>query len=84
MRTTVTLDPDNDAAVRRLMRERGLTFKRAVNLAMRQGLAPNPGTGAFRTTTYAMGESAVPIDKAMRLAAELEDEEIIRKLTLRK
>lgn len=84
MRTTVTLDPENDAAVRRLMRERGLTFKQAVNEAMRQGLAPRSATGEFRTTTYAMGESTVPIDKAMRLAAELEDEEIIRKLALRK
>jgi len=31
-----------------------------------------------------MGRSAAPIDKAMRLAAELEDEEIVRKLALRK
>jgi len=84
MRTTVTLDPDIDAAVRRLMRERGLTFKQAVNEAMRQGLAPEPGPEAFRTTTYAMGRPAAPIDKAMRLAAELEDEEIVRKLALRK
>jgi len=84
MRTTVTLDTDIDAAVRRLMRERGLTFKQAVNEAMRQGLAPGPGLGAFRTTTYAMGRPAAPIDKAMRLAAGLEDEEIVRKLALRK
>ena len=84
MRTTVSLDPDNDAAVRRLMRERGLTFKQAVNEALRQGLAPGRASEAFRTTTYAMGRPAAPIDKAMRLAAELEDEEIIRKLALRK
>ncbi len=84
MRTTVTLDPDTDAAVRRLMRERGLTFKQAVNEAVRQGLAPRPAAQAFRTRTYAMGRSAAPIDKAMRLAAEFKDEEIVRKLALRK
>jgi hypothetical protein len=32
----------------------------------------------------AMGRPAVPIDKALRLAADLEDEEIIRKLAQRK
>ena len=82
MRTTVTFDADNHTAVRRLMRERGLTFEQAVNEALRRGLAPRSGTGSFRTTTYVMGESAVPTDKAMRLAAELEDEEINRKLAL--
>ena len=84
MRTTITLDPDTDAAVRRLMRERGLTFKQAVNDAIRSGLAPRPDAPAFRTKTYRMGTPVMPIDKALRLAADLEDEEIIRKLALRK
>jgi len=84
MRTTVTLDADADAAIRRLMRDRGLTFKVAVNEAIRSGLAPRSSEDVFRTPTFAMGPPAVPIDKAMRLAAELEDEEIVRKLALRK
>ena len=84
MRTTVTLEPDTDAAVRRLMRERGLTFKEAINEAIRQGVAPAPTTKPFETTAHEMGAPAVPVDKALRLAAELEDEEIIRKLALRK
>ena len=83
MRTTVTLDPDTDAAVRTLMRERGFSFKQAVNEAIRQGLSPRP-IGRFETRTYSMGRPAMPIDKALRLAADLEDEEIIRKLALRK
>lgn len=33
MRTTVTLDAESGAIVRRLMRERGLTFKQALNTA---------------------------------------------------
>lgn len=84
MRTTITLDPDADAAIRRLMRERGLTFRQAVNEAIRVGTSPRPKTPAFRTPTFRMGRPAVPIDKALRLAAELEDEEIIRKLAQRK
>jgi len=84
MRTTVTLDPDNAAAIRKLMSERGLSFKEAVNESLRAALAPRRSAKRFRTTTFAMGKPAVPIDKALRLAAELEDEEIIRKLALRK
>jgi hypothetical protein len=84
MRTTVTLDADNDLAVRRLMRERGLTFKQAVNEAIRQGLSARSRGPAFRTTTFSMGPPRTPIDKVLRLAAELEDEAIIRKLAERK
>jgi hypothetical protein len=84
MRTTVTLDPENDIALRRLMRERGLTFRQAVNLAIRDGLVPRRASREIRMPTFAMGEPILPIDKAMLLAAELEDEEIIRKLAQRK
>ena len=41
MRTTVTLDPDTDAIVRKLMRGRRLTFKQALNAAIRSGFAYN-------------------------------------------
>ena len=34
----------------------------------------------FRTPTYDMGASSIPVDKALRLAADLEDEVLIRKL----
>jgi hypothetical protein len=84
MRATITLEPDVDAAIRGLMRERGLTFRQAVNEAIRMGLSPRPRSSAFRTRTHAMGRPMVPIDKALRLAADLEDEEIIRKLAQRK
>ncbi len=83
MRTTVTLEPDADAIVRRLMRDRGLTFKQALNEAIRAS-ASRPGRRPFRTRTFAMGPSALPMDKALRLAAELEDEELLRKLAARK
>jgi hypothetical protein len=84
MRTTVTLDPDADAAVRRLMRERGMTFKQALNEAIRRGTGPQRDALPFRTTAHAMGEPVLPIEKALRLAAQLEDEEIVRKLAQRK
>jgi hypothetical protein len=84
MRTTITLDPDTEALVKRLMRERGLSFKEAVNHAIRRGLAPEPRTPR-RTRTYRMGlNPAIPWDKALQVAAALEDEELIRRLAQRK
>ena len=84
MRTTVSLEADADAIVRRLMRERRLSFKEALNEAIRAG-ARRPGTDPpFRTRTFDMGPPALPLDKALRLAADLEDEELIRKLAARK
>ena len=83
MRTTVTLDPDTDALVKRLMRERGISFKEAVNYAIRAGIgdrgAPAP------TPTFRMGyDPTVAWDKALRLAGQLEDEELARRLAARK
>jgi hypothetical protein len=80
----VTLDPDTEAVVRKLMRERGISFKEAINASIRAGAAHRAKQPPFSTKTYAMGASAVSIDKALRLAADLEDEEIMRKLGLRK
>jgi len=79
----VTLDPDVQALVDKAMRERGLSFKQALNQAIRSGLTSTRGA-TFRTPTYRMGNPALPLDKALRLAAELEDEELVRKLAARK
>jgi hypothetical protein len=85
MRTTVTLDPDAEALVKKLMRERGLSFKEAINEAIRAGLASKARTPRFRTPTFRMGfNPVIPWDKALRLAGELEDEELVRKLAARK
>jgi hypothetical protein len=84
MRTTITLDDSVAAIVQRVMAERGLSFKEVVNDAIRMAFSAEPATG-FRTPTFDMGfEPAVPWDKALRLAAELEDEELTRKLAERK
>jgi len=80
MRTTVTLDPDVEALVKRAMRERGMSFKQAVNEAIRAGMT-GPGRGIQPTfPTHDMGEPLVDVTKALRLAGELEDDELGRKL----
>jgi hypothetical protein len=86
MRTTVTLDPDVEAKLRAAMRERGVSFKVAVNDSIRAGLTgPASAARRFRMTTAPLGvRPGVNLDKALALAGELEDEETLRKLELRK
>ena len=81
MRTTVTLDPDVEALIRRAMRERGLTFKQAVNEAIRAGIGARAEQSDVRFPTYRMGEAIVDVTKALRLAGELEDQERAARFT---
>lgn len=83
MRTTVTLEPDVEALVKRMMRERDISFKQAVNDGLRAGLA-GEARQPFRTATFSMGHPRVPLDKALQLAGQMEDEEILRKMALGK
>lgn len=88
MRTTVTLDPDTEASLRKLMRERGLSFKEALNQAVRLGSGialRGRDSRTFRQKTYRMGAHLeFRWDKALQMAAAIEDEEITRKLQARK
>jgi hypothetical protein len=86
MRTTVTLDPDVEAKLRAIMRERGISFKEALNNSIRAGVANVRGPGTqYQLKTYPMGlRPGIQLTKALALGAELEDEEIVRKLELRK
>ena len=86
MRTTVTLDPDVAAKLKAVARERGISFKQALNSAVRAGLGGRPrAKRAFRQYSQPMGlRPGFSLDKALQLAAALEDEEIVRKLERRK
>jgi hypothetical protein len=86
MRTTVTLDPDVEAKLKARMRERGIPFKVALNDALRAGLDGESGPRSrFRVLARPMGvRPGVDLDRALRLAGDLEDEEIVRKLELGK
>ena len=79
MRTTVTLDPDTEQLIRRRMRERGQTFKEALNDAIRSGTAAAASPAPFRTEVASMGESRVNLDRALQLVGDLEDDELVRK-----
>jgi hypothetical protein len=87
MRTTVDLDPDVDSRVRALARERGVPMRVVLNDALRAGLHP---TAVGQASAYVLPSRrlglrpGINVDKALALAGELEDEETLRKLELRK
>lgn len=83
MRTTVTLDPDADAIVRAIMRDQGMSFKAAVNMAIRRGAAPAKQARVV-VRTRKMGRPKVDLDHALSVLGTLEDEETLRKMRARK
>jgi hypothetical protein len=86
VRTTVTLDPDVEKLLRIAMRERGISFKEALNVAIRAGLTTARATRRkFVQKTYSLGpEQNFRWDKALAAADAMEDEELTRRLALRK
>lgn len=86
MRTTVTLDPDVEAKLRSVARERGQSFKVTLNDAVRSGLARSGGAARrYTLASRPMGmRQGIALDHALRLASELEDAETVHKLRLRK
>ena len=85
MRTTVTLDPDNEARLKELAQQR-ISFKSAINTAVRVGLATEMGQQRpYREKVRDLGvQRGIDLTKALQLAAMLEDEATAHKLALRK
>lgn len=79
MRTTVTLDPDTRRLVERLMGERDLSFKAALNEAIRRGLAPRRPVESA-TLVRKLGRPRADLTKALALAEELEDDALGQRL----
>jgi hypothetical protein len=87
MRTTVTLDPDVASKLKQMVRDRGISFKEAINSSVRRGLE----RGEAKPRPYRLPppqslgvRPGVNLDKALQLAGEIEDAEIIRKMQLGK
>ena len=88
MRTTLTIDDMLAKELKEIAHRRGLAFKEVVNRALAAGLKAMRSpvrAKRYKATTHAMGEPKVPdLDAALQLVADLEAEEIARKLELRK
>jgi hypothetical protein len=83
VRTTVTLTPEAAALVDQAMREGRKSFTAVVNEAIVASLSPKQPV-VVELPTHRMGVPRVNLDKATQLAGELEDLEIIRKMSLGK
>lgn len=85
MRTTVDIDDDLLQRLRDEAHRTRVPFKALLNQVLRRGIeTPARRKAPCRTPTFDMGEPARPIEKALALADALEEEEIARKLSLRK
>ena len=87
MRTTVTLDADTESLLRDAMRQRGQTFKQALNDAVRRGLAGVAGDRErppFVQRTFPMGlRTGYDLGKLSALEAEMDADafvEVTRRL----
>ena len=88
MRSTVRIDDDLMVELRARAHAESVSLTRMLNRTLRTGLSTAPKQASkrrpFKQKTYRMGIPKVGIDKALALAAALEDEEIVRKISLRK
>ena len=89
MRTTLTIDDHIAEALKKAAYESGKSFKQVVNETLSAGLGAKQGpptTNPYKLKPASLGgpRPGVDLDKALWLADALEDEEIVRKLQLRK
>jgi hypothetical protein len=85
MRTTVTLEPDVAAQLKLRAQQQDVSFKEVLNATLRAGLAGGVDRAPFVQDTAPLGlRPGIDLDRAGRLADELEDAERVRKLELRK
>jgi hypothetical protein len=84
METLVKLDADVEELLRQAARSRNVEFDRALNDAVRAGLAPSATTTGrrFVQKTYPAGSDRIDLTHALALADQLEDEETVRKMRL--
>lgn len=89
MRTTLTIDDKLAKALKDAAHQSNKSFKEVVNETLRAGLAAQktPGTARpYRLKPVSMGHVAgdFNLDKALALADALEDEELVRKVRMKK
>lgn len=73
MRTTVTLDDDTVALIHRRMRERGESFKTALNAAIRKGGRGTTRPGPIRDADRPSRVPRISLDRELQIAAELSE-----------
>jgi hypothetical protein len=88
MRTTVQIDDDLLRDLKHQAQREGSSLAKLVNRVLRLGMRVLREGGKparpFRETTFRMGQPKVNLDKALALAAALEDDEVREELARRK
>ncbi len=88
MRTTIRIDDDLMAELRERSSRENVSFTGLVNSLIRRGLEAVRDAGRprrrYREKSFSMGEAAIDLRKALAIAFEMEDEETLRKISLRK
>ncbi len=88
MRTTLRIDDDLLRDLKRRAQSQRVTLAALVNRLLRRGLDAKAEERAkrapYRERTASLGRPAVSLDKALALAAVLEDDEISEKKARRK
>lgn len=88
MRTTLNLDKDIIDELKQRASEDGVSVTAKVNQVLRQGLMAlqqkTRPQKKYKEKPVDMGVPGANLDKALYLASALEDEEILRKIALRK
>ena len=77
MRTTLTLDDDVSVMLKQLQDEQGLSFKEAVNVALRQGLyqLEEPLKSSYTQKSFDLGKSFVNLDDIGEVLAVTEGDD---------
>jgi DhnA family fructose-bisphosphate aldolase class Ia len=57
-----------------------VSFQQAINELVRGGAGVDTGRRTFQTETASLGTSSVNLDRALRVVADLEDDELIRRM----
>ena len=88
MRTTLTIADDILREMKARAHETGVSLTRVANDVLRAGLERRASISRlrrrYREEVADLGEPRVNLDRAVALAAQLEDEETLRKLEQRK
>ncbi len=87
MRTTIRIDDELLERLKAQAHEEKVSLTRVVNRALQAGMKATGERGRrpmFRQRVHSLGVPLVPLDKALALAAALEDDEVVRKIVLRK
>jgi hypothetical protein len=88
MRTTLRIDDDLMRELRRLAQEEHLSLGSLVSRLLRRALEAGQTTRRasrrHREKVFSMGRPSLDLDKALTLAASLEDQASVEKMAMRK